>query len=300
MRRFAWMAGMVAAMALAYPGSSGAGNAARAARVVEGLEAVSILSLKGRVVIEPDGRVGSVKVDTALAPALNAAVEQMVGDWRFKPIVIGGVPQRATTGMNMVLAAREAADVETKYRVWVESVDFSDDAAAAVPADGEGPALSGRTMSPPGYPQSLQMRGVMGSVLLAFRITPEGRTGKVMVLQSHVYEFNRPKGSLDHSIETMERVAVNAAKRWTYNVPPGHPDTDREMTATTRVVFTLGYELDQPGIWLRVQRTPKRAIEWLPRSGADSRLGLAMASGGLAQPGRGPQLLRDVTGTLLP
>ena len=291
---------MVAALVLAYPGSCGAGNAARAARVVEGLEAVSILSLKGRVVIEPDGRVGSVKVDTALAPALTAAVEQMVSEWRFKPIVVGGVPQRATTGMNMVLAAREAADVEAKYRVWVESVDFSDDTATAVPADGEGPALTGRKMSPPGYPPALEMRGVMGSVLLAFRVSPDGTIGKIMVVQSHAYEFNRPKGSLTHSIETMERVAMNAARRWTCNVPPGHPDTDREMTVTTRIVFTLGYELDQPGVWLRVQRTPKRAIEWLPRSGADSRLGLAMAGGGLAQPGRGPQLLRDVTGTLLP
>lgn len=300
MRRIALMASVVAGLLLGYPGTSGAGNAPRAARVVEGLEAVSILSLKGRVVIEPDGRVGSVKVDTRLTPALTAAVEQMVGEWRFKPIVIGGVPQRATTGMNMVLAAREAADVGTKYRVWVESVDFSDEDAAAVAVDGEGPALSGRKMSPPGYPPSLQMRGVMGSVLLAFRVTPDGKTGQVMVLQSHVYEFNRPKGPLDQSIQTMERVAVNAARRWTYNVPAGHPDTDREMTATTRMVFTLGYELDQPGVWLRVQRTPKRPIEWLPPSGADSRLGLAMAGGGLAQPGRGPELLRDVSGTLLP
>jgi outer membrane biosynthesis protein TonB len=271
------------------------------AKARPGLESVSVMTVRGHVVIEPDGSVGAVKLDTAIEPpALATAIQELVGSWKFKPIVIGGARQRATTGMQLALAATPADDGQ--FKVWVDSVDFAttDAAVKVVRADGDVGEISGRSMKPPGYPPELEMRGVQGTVVLAIRVTPDGKAGQVMAVRSFLYEFNRPRGLTAATAVTLERTAISAAKRWTFDVPTGTPDTDHDMTVTTSVVFTLGYDLQAPGQWLRVQRTPKRPIAWLPASGADARLGVAMTGGSVGQPGRGPELLRDVSGALLP
>lgn len=72
------------------------------------------------------------------------------------------------------------------------------------------------------------------------------------------------------------------------------------MTVVVPVQYTMGYDLDAPGVWVKVQRTPQRAIGWLPPQRDSIRLGIANSSGSdVSQYGAGPILLGEVAGVPL-
>lgn len=264
----------------------------------DALEEVSVLTLDGRIVIEPDGVVSDVTVETKLTPALAEVVKRHVAGWRFRPVLVDGVAKRASTALRLGLAG---AGEGGELRIWVDSVSFPDyRKPTALRPDGELEPITGRVLRPPGYPPGLQQRGMMGTVLLAIRVTPEGKVGDVVAVQSMAYLFNKPAGLNPRALEVLEANAINAARRWSFNVPNAASRTPGQLTVTVPVQYDLGYVLEAPGQWLRVKRTAKRPIGWLPPKPGGIGLGVANSSGSSLTPyGEGPTLLQDVAGTTL-
>jgi hypothetical protein len=121
-----------------------------------------------------------------------------------------------------------------------------------------------------------------------------------MVVQSQLYETQSRIAMSVRSLQMLEAEAADKAKRWTFNVPPGGTRSASSMTVVVPVVFTLGPDLSRPGHWLKVQRTEKQPIAWLPSLPSRSGPSLATAAGGsVSQLGMGPQLAQDVAGMSL-
>lgn len=280
-------------------GSAALASGTAAARPVEGMERVSVMTVDAQIMIEVDGQVSQVNIDTKITADLAESLQRSLLKWRFEPIRVGGQARRARTQVRLALAAQQEGD---SYKVRLDGVDYPDSAdPKAVLADGQLEPIVGGRLLKPGYPQSLMMRGVMGRVLLAIRVTPEGKAGEVMIVQSLLYDINRPTPLTRRSVADFESVALNVARRWTFKVPPGPARDVEEMTVTVPVVFTMtSYDLDTPGQWVPVLRVPRQTIPWLPASQARSGLGLASSGGGnVSQFGAGPKLLQDVSGMSL-
>lgn len=290
---------LVCALAALAPGSVAQAGRANVARHIEGLERVALMTVDARIVIEADGTVSQAHVDTKIVPALAASLERNLLQWRFEPVLVAGKALRVNTRMRVALAAEQQGE---SYRVWVDGVDYpDDDTVAAVLPDGELEPIRAGRMYKPGYPLDQQMRGVMGRVMLAIRVTPEGTTGDVTVVQSLLYDFGRPLPLSRRALADFEAEAVRASRKWTYKVPPGPARKLEDMTVTVPVIFIMGdYDLDAPGQWLVVQRIPRQTIPWLPASQTRAGLGLASSGGGsVSQFGAGPKLIQDGSGMTL-
>lgn len=263
------------------------------------LERVVIMRVETRVVIEPSGALGDLRIETPLDPALQAALEKAIRGWRFKPVLIDGVPRRARASMHVVLAALgEGRNV----RVDVDSVDFpmpSD--PDAVVADGQLAPITAKRLGAPGYPPNQQQGGVMGTILLGIRVTPDGRAGEIASIQSMLLQNKHGESANRRSIREFEAVAIAAAKRWTFNVPASAvPRTAEQMTVAVPVQFNLGYDLDTPGRWLGVARLPKHQLPWLPPTPDSLKLGVASVTGsGISPMSSAFGLSSDVVGTSL-
>ena len=271
----------------------------RALAAPEGLERVSLMTVDAHITIETDGTVSQAHIDTKIVPQLAESLERTMLKWRYEPVRVAGQARRAQTQLRLALAAEQEGD---QYRVRLDGVDYPDAVnPEAVLPDGQLPSITAGRLIPPGYPQSLMMRGVMGRVLLAIRVTADGKAGEVMVVQSLLFDLDRPTPLTRRTVADFESVAKNVARKWTFKVPPGPARDVEHMTVMVPVVFTMGYDLDAPGQWLPVLRIPRQVIPWLPATQARSGLGLASSGGGsVSQFGAGPKLLQDVSGLSLP
>ena len=263
------------------------------------LESVAIMRVAAKVVIEPGGGLGDLRIETPLRPALQAALENVIRGWRFKPVHVDGVARRASTRMLVVLALLQDGD---KRRIVIDSVDFPTDTGAdVVAADGQLAPITANRLGVPVYPPNQQQAHVMGTVLLGIRVKPDGRAGDVAVMQSMLFATKRGEKADRRSLHEFEGVALAASRRWTFNVPESAvPRTVEQMTVNVPVQFNLGYALDAPGQWLAVVRLPKQPLPWLPLAPGTPRLGVASMTGNDVSPNTSVfGLSLDVVGTSL-
>ncbi len=263
--------------------SSGVTAPARAAEYE--VSPALLLEAGGSLVVATDGSVESVAIDTPLSPALHDALQASLGKMRFEPIRIKGELVRAKTGFHVVLAGTREGE---SIRARIDAITF--------PAPkGETPELApdpeqtlrpGR-LDPPRFPRAEQMSGIMGTVKLAIRITPEGRTGDVQVVEGMIYDTGVSPVRARRALRNFEVAALGAARGWSYKVPADAAIRNADqMTATTLVAFIFdlkgGFDLSKPGQWLPVQRAQSQPIAWLPREKSRQMLDQAVAVGGLA------------------
>lgn len=291
---------ITACLAMAASGASPSAADAPPSLPIEGMERVALMAVEAQVMIETTGEVSQVRIDTKIAPSLAERLQHALLAWHFEPIRIAGEAQRVNTRVVLTLAA---VDEGGSFKVSLDDVYYPDNSnPAAVLPDGESAPITGKYVRPPEYPQYPLAANAMGGVLLAIRVTPEGRVGEVMVVRSQLYEFDRATKLTRRSVAELEMAAVNAARHWRFNVPPSRVSEAEagDMTVTVPVHFSINYPLDAPGQWLSVQRSPTLPIRWLPDSQARSGLGLAGSGGGsVSQFGAGPKLLQDVVGSSL-
>ena len=267
----------------------------------DALENVVLMRVDGKVVIAPTGALEEIKIDTPLIPELQAALEKAARSWRFKPVLIDGVPRRASTGVRVVLAASQEGE---SFRVRIDSVNFPGEAdAKATRMDGQFAPITAGTLKPPNYPPEQNRNGATGTILLGILVTPEGRVGEVTVIQSMLLNLNRNAGSHAdrHNLHAFETAAIAAARRWTFQVPAdGAARKNEWMTVTVPVSYFMDYDLDAAGQWLPVLRSAKRPMAWLPASPETAKLGVADITGSDPRPlASAFELSTEVVGTAL-
>lgn len=242
------------------------------------LQHLVLMHVTGTLVIEPDGRVSDVRFSSNFDPAVRAGLEAKMRDWKFAPIRVGGVARRAETGFEVRLAGEKVGD---GYVVRMDGTNFDGNAKNAVVPDGVPAPITARQMAPPSYPEELMMFGKTGRVRLVIRVAADGHVEDVVAAQSLAFDFQgrEPDSSARKSIRVFERNAILAARRWTFNVPPGTAERGAEaMTVATDVEYVIKYDTSVAGQWVPVQRAPSRTIGWLPRDRAES----AVSGGGSA------------------
>lgn len=241
------------------------------------LESVVILRVDGTLVLSPEGEVVHYLVSTKLSDELRRRLLLTVGTWKFKPVLIDGVPREVRTDMRVMLAARPVAD---RYRIDVDNVLFPGkggivpDGAKAISG-----AMTGRKLSPPQYPRGLAAANIRGTVLLAIRVSPEGTAEEVVVTQSMLVDVRGRDRVMKQALRAFESASTSAAIDWTFNISPElarKPGAER--TVTVPIVFS-GSERRPPevgadGRWHTFVRGPMRPISWQPNEAGAQRVGV--------------------------
>ncbi|MCH6484859.1 hypothetical protein MMG85_15010 [Pseudoxanthomonas sp. LH2527] len=115
-----------------------------------------------RVVLDAQGVPQQVEANEKLPPAVRAAVEQRVIQWRFEPAKMGGVAKPGVTHVFLDACAMPAADGNMTL-----AMDYR--------SNGPGLAGGATLVAPPMYPVSAARYGQEGSFNVFMRIGPDGR-----------------------------------------------------------------------------------------------------------------------------
>lgn len=265
------------------------------------MESVLITRVEGSLVIDPEGKVESFEISTPLAAELRAGVDRAVTGWRFQPVRVDGQPVRARSAMIITLAGTRLGE---GFRVKIDNVVFPVDNRGEMKAGYriENPSASIvlKSMRPPGYPTDLMRAGISGTVLVAFRIGPDGRIAEASSVQSMLFDVRGRDRIMQKIVRQFEAVAVSAVKGWRFEVTQKAAiPSAREMTQYVSIVFLMqGVEGDpKPGLWRTVVRGASKAPAWLPPT-ARTMVGVAdLAGGRMLTPDARVVLTTEVAGT---
>lgn len=260
-----------------------------APRAAEPLEHVAVVQLEGTVTVATDGSVADLVLATPIDGALRPAIETRLRQLRFVPVRIGGEPARARTGFLLDVAMSDRP--EGGVRLAFDGISFhSPKGADVVLADGELPPMVSSDMSPPRYPTDLLRLGRSGAVSVAVRVGADGKVEDAAVVRSAILGDGLRDSAARPTLRMFETAVLAQAKKWRFTVPPAlaaQPPASR--TCVTSVTFQVGEVTIGPGKWIRVARTAKHAVLWLPGEGtqlASPGNGLAMGTSAfrLAEP----------------
>ena len=264
--RSMWM--WLALAALVAPGVHAKTDEAPAPRLEETLATV----VEGTITIGPDGRTKSHVIESSVSDVLRAKLGTLIQGWEFEPVLIKGSPVTAQAKMRLSLVASELnAD---DLMVSVDNVTFHD-APGAVADDTAKPVeTKTRRMAPPDYPADAARSGLMSTVLLYVRLSPEGKVVNSAVVQSSLSNAQgRSDSQRASTLARFEKSALRASRNWSFDVQVNDPNASAEdFTRSVPVVYTLGAAPTSPtpGKWRSEFRTPRRAIPWLPQAVAQS------------------------------
>lgn len=273
--QFRWALVAIVAMAMIQPSLAKQPDAAADAPV----ESVITMQVDGSLTFGTTGEVESYQIDTKVMEPVRLPLENAVRKWKFKPVLVDGVPRRAFTRMRVTLAAKEVA---AGLQVRVDNVVFPIGKGEVVTRiDGEVEPITGKKQGPPSYPVGLMRQGVGGMVLLAIRVDAEGRAAEVVAVQSMLFDVRGRPQTLHKAILVLEKSAITAAEAWTFNVPPtAKPRTVDDMTITVPIEYTVATKPLPAGEWRTVVRIPKREIGWLKPAAGTQSVGVADAVSG--------------------
>ncbi|MGV8923830.1 MAG: hypothetical protein ACOH1L_10875 [Thermomonas sp.] len=278
-----------------------ASSGVRAAEApVSSSESVLTLRLNGQLTIDPEGRVKSYEIRSELPPGIQGIVERAVTKWTFAPILMGGKPVTAQSPMSITLAATEA---DGRYLVRVDNVVFRPNtkedyeqaldaqkqaAALGVVIETAGeparvtqpPVISAKRMRPPAYPPEMLIGRVEGIVLMVLRLNPDGTVAEAIATQSSLLNVKGRPEVLDRVRQKLERSALSAARRWTFNVGAADPAllTPEDLTVRTPVEYLIrspgSKDSTLAGIWRQEFRGPNLPVPWLSEQ-ANRRIGVS-------------------------
>lgn len=274
------VAGVLAAASAAAPAQT-RGEVAR--------QAESTLLVDGYIVIAPDGSTAGVEIrkPEAFPPAVIDFVTTTVKGWKFKPVEHEGRIVQARAPMTVRLVAKKLDGDSAE--ISVRSASFGDEKAQA--------GIKPITMRPPSFPKALVRSGVGGTVFLALRLDASGKVIDVIPEQTNLRVVAGGR-EMETYRRGLERASVDAAKKWTYQVPQPNAEGAAD-SYTIRVPINYSFGADggprpSHGAWETYIPGPRNPIPWVSREdmlagsagGAD-----AVGDGAVQQLGRGPQLL---------
>ena len=265
--------------------ASAAGNGPGAVRK----QAEASLLVTGTIAIEADGSVSAVDLDSPekLPKGIAAFVGGSAADWHFEPVLADGKPVAVRTKMSVRLVGKSAG--KGQMTVSIRGAEFGDYQARP-----EAERITGRKMTPPGYPESAVQVGAQGTVYLLIRIASDGSVRDVATEQVNLRIIaSEPQMNLFRN--QFARTAAAAARRWTFK-PPTQGEDARQAQWVVRVPvdFTFGDKREY-GQWEAYVPGPRERIAWAqqddPAFSPD-----ALPDGGIYLAGsKGPKLLTPLT-----
>lgn len=213
--------------------------------------------------IGPDGRLVGYEPITQLKEPLASRVRTMATSLRFEPVLVDGKPVIARTRMRLHLVAEPMDD--GNLRVSVEDVGFPSEGETYVPSD-DAMIRGVKHRKALQYPSSAMRAYASGRVLVAMRMTPDGRVAEAIPRESALFHANGSRATQAAALAAMERAAVEGVRAWRFDVrvPEGAQPAPGDLTGLIAVQYTMGEgPMPGPGQWVKEMRTSERVLPWL-------------------------------------
>src|SRR5690606_26278746 len=189
----------------------GVSAVARAGKARPPAEAEAGVGVEGSIVGGSDGRTVEYehREPERLPGPVSAYLEHHIPRWQFVPPELDGQPVQLRNRMYIYVVARPSADGGMR-------LDLA--GASFIPIDQDaGYEVTGKKLGPPRYPLQANALGVGATVYLAVRV---GRKGGVLdVAAEQVNLHFLPEDDRDQWERLFVRNALDAARKWTFNVP---------------------------------------------------------------------------------
>jgi hypothetical protein len=209
---------------------------------------LAALSATGKIVVGPDGRVTSHRMDGKLAPAVVELVDRNVALWRFEPILVDGVARAAETRMRLEIRAVAAKD--GSYRLSIESASF-------------GEPTANRNNRRPQYPPRAAAIGLGARVLMIAKLDAKGHVSDVHAYQTSLDHKARSEEQARLYRAMFERASAAAVRHWKFTpgeLVGGQPILDSVMVP---IVFAMGPRHRNESGWLGYTAGPVTPAPWV-------------------------------------
>lgn len=196
-------------------------SAAPAAVATAAVPETYVASASGEIVIGPDGKVVSARLDArGLDARMRADYEDHIRRWTFEPVVEDGAP--VAVRVPIQLALRAVIDPASKRAsLYIERAFFlTPPRVRAALAPGE------RTeMPPPNYPPGAFRAGVGAEVMLLVELGEDGRVARAAAREVSLLSA-APLRMVQSDVDSLIKAAERAAARWRI---PGYAPGDRVL-----------------------------------------------------------------------
>lgn len=240
------------------PGAIGPVSARAPDRQLE--QVVNSMPASGTIEIDTQGHVAAYTIKDAEAydQALLDLMARNIQRWVFKPVLVDGVPRQARFDMFLRLQAKPLDD--GKFEVSIASAAFG----GKDPVVPHTRVASRKDREPPQYPMDEMRGGIGGKVVLILKIGPSGNVIDIVAEQTNLTVVGRD-GAMDRWRKNLERAALAAARRWTFDPPTVGIAADMPWwdvrTSVTFIPFGTT-ATPAPGHWERYVPGPRREVPW--------------------------------------
>ena len=245
--------------------------------------------VNGTIVLAKDGTVQAATVDDAAKYGQPIAdmVRNAALQWRFQPVLRGGEPVVAKSGMHVRVVLRKMPD--GNYNVHIKGATFgtydSKDTDTLHYAEGD-------KRIPPQYPEAAIYAHVQGTVYLALRVDRSGHVTDAVAEQVNLGNVGSDS-LLKRYRSILADAALRAARHWTYTIPTtGKLARQDSWTVHVPITFNLqenGVTEFDRGVWQTYVPGPYTPAPWTDKP--DVGAADALVDGALQTDGAGPTLL---------
>jgi len=225
-----------------------------------------------------------------LPPPVMQLLDQMLPTFRFKPVEHDGQPVAVATKMSLQVVANQIDPGHISLRL--RSARFVE----ADPPKTERISIHRRTGI--NYPGEAWRDGVGGTVYLALRIDHAGNVADIEAQQVNLKKIGTDS-QMQHWREVLANNAIEAARRFTFNVPTtGKNVHDAFFTGTLPVIYVYADGgVPDYGRWDSYVPGPRRDVAWLhDEDDRDANNTEAVPNGEFAMTGDSLQLLTPLGG----
>ncbi|GLQ93880.1 energy transducer TonB [Dyella acidisoli] len=220
--------------------------------------AEATMLVTGWIEVAPDGGVYNYTLDRPerIPPSVTDLIKNSVPGWKFNFAQRADAIQRAK--MSLRIVAKPIDDQHDALRI--NSASFGDANADATEH------VTYKDRQPPRYPQEAVQARVDGTVFLFMRVNRQGQVQDVAVEQVNLGAYGR-EAQMHHFREVLGNAALEAAKKWTYNLPTtGKHVLDSYWDVRVPVNFNLRVagtpREDTYGKWEPYIPGPREVIPW--------------------------------------
>ncbi|MBB3276061.1 MULTISPECIES: energy transducer TonB [unclassified Pseudoxanthomonas] len=204
------------------------------------------MPVNGEIGIDPAGSVFDYRIDSELTPEVKALVERSVRQWKFEPVLRGGVATHAKARMHLTLIAHQ---VDGGFQLKVEEARFSGYRKTAL-------------MNPPRYPPEAARAGISGDVLVAVRVDAQGEVVDAAAVQSAWPYEKISESAMRYWGKVLEKASVDAARKWRFEPSDPAQSEPADTTLVVPISFRVNAPLATAG-WRQESAGPARPIPWL-------------------------------------